>query len=224
MPRQTIVIDPVTRIEGHSKISLHLDEEGHVEEAYFHVTQFRGFEKFCEGRPFYEMPSLMARICGIWVPDLLLGMDSDPATRNVFGVMEANPAMARDGVRLRQFGQQIIEWLAGKRIHPAWVVPGGVNSPLTAENRDRILAGIPEALAIATRALDWFKTEIERFREEIRCFANFPTLFMGLVGDDGTLEHYSGKLRFLDAGGHVVADYPDTAYDNYLAEIAGVMS
>ena len=140
MPRQTIMIDPVTRIEGHSKISLHLDEEGHVEEAYFHVTQFRGFEKFCEGRPFYEMPSLMARICGICpvshliasakacdailavripegavrlrrvlnlaqilqshalsffylsVPDLLLGMDADPATRNVFGVMEANPA------------------------------------------------------------------------------------------------------------------------------------
>ena len=59
-------------------------------------------------------------------PDLLLGMDSDPATRNIFGVAEANPAMARDGVRLRQFGQQIIEWLAGKRIHPAWVVPGGV--------------------------------------------------------------------------------------------------
>src|ERR1039458_8258218 len=65
MPRQTIVIDPVTRIEGHSKISLHLDEQGRVEEAYFHVTQFRGFEKFCEGRPFYEMPSLMARIGGI---------------------------------------------------------------------------------------------------------------------------------------------------------------
>src|SRR5512133_3849344 len=65
MPRQKLVIDPVTRIEGHSKISLHLDDEGHVEEAYFHVTQFRGFEKFCEGRPYYEMPALMARICGI---------------------------------------------------------------------------------------------------------------------------------------------------------------
>src|ERR1035441_11061487 len=71
------------------------------------------------------------------VPDLLLGMDADPATRNLFGVIEANPAMAKDGVRLRQFGQQIIEWLAGKRIHPSWVVPGGVGSPLTAENRDR---------------------------------------------------------------------------------------
>src|SRR6478752_8966310 len=65
MPRQKILIDPVPRSEGHCKISLHLDEEGHVEEAYFHVTQFRGFEKFCEGRPFYEMPALMARICGI---------------------------------------------------------------------------------------------------------------------------------------------------------------
>src|SRR5664279_314510 len=269
MPRQTIMIDPVTRIEGHSKISLHMDEEGRVEEAYFHVTQFRGFEKFCEGRPFYEMPSLMARICGICpvshliasakacdailavripegavrlrkvlnlaqilqshalsffylsVPDLLLGMDSDPASRNVFGVAEANPAMARDGVRLRQFGQQIIEWLAGKRIHPAWVVPGGVNEPLAAETRDRILAGIPEALAIAARALDWFKNEMERFREEIRSFANFPTLFMGLVGEDGGLEHYDGKLRFLDASGKVVADGIDGAsYANYIAEMA----
>src|SRR5215471_17582515 len=60
-----ILIDPVTRIEGHSKITVQLDDQGEVREAQFHVTQFRGFEKFCEGRPFYEMPSLMARICGI---------------------------------------------------------------------------------------------------------------------------------------------------------------
>lgn len=269
MPRQTITIDPVTRIEGHSKITIHLDEQGRVEEAYFHVTQFRGFEKFCEGRPFSEMPSLMARICGICPvshlvasakacdsilavripenaarlrrilnlaqivqshalsffylssPDLLLGMDSNPAKRNIFGVMQANPEMARDGIRLRQFGQQIIEWLAGKRIHPAWVVPGGVSEALTTENRDRILAGIPEALAIARRTLDWFKNDMERFREEIRTFANSPTLFMGLVGEDGGLEHYDGKLRFLDAGGHIVKDAVDGAdYADYIAEIA----
>src|SRR6478672_9904935 len=142
MARETIVIDPVTRIEGHSKISIHLDEEGRVAEAYFHVTQFRGFEKFCEGRPFSEMPSLMARICGICPvshlvasakacdaimavripetaeklrrimnlaqivqshalsffylasPDFLLGMDSDPAKRNIFGVAEHSPELA----------------------------------------------------------------------------------------------------------------------------------
>src|SRR6202049_4283874 len=62
---QRITIDPVTRIEGHSKITVQLDEAGRVEDAHFHVTQFRGFEKFCEGRPFTEMPSLMSRICGI---------------------------------------------------------------------------------------------------------------------------------------------------------------
>src|SRR3954467_10899947 len=263
------MIDPVTRIEGHAKITLHLNEKGRVEDAYFHVTQFRGFEKFCEGRPFSEMPSLMARICGICPvshlvasakacdaimavrippnaarlrrilnlaqivqshalsffylssPDLLLGLDSDPSARNIFGVMERYPERARDGIRLRQFGQQIIEWLAGKRIHPTWVVPGGVSHPLTAENRDRILAAVPEALAIATRTLDWFKTEMERFREEIRSFANFPTMFMGLVGDDGSLEHYHGKLRFVDAGGHVVADGIDgNDYAAHIAELA----
>jgi NAD-reducing hydrogenase large subunit len=269
MPRQKIVIDPVTRIEGHSKISIHLDEQGHVEEAYFHVTQFRGFEKFCEGRPFTEMPSLMARICGICPvshliasakacdailavrippnaarlrqilnlaqliqshalsffylasPDLLLGMDSDPASRNIFGVLEKHPELARDGIRLRQFGQQVIEWLAGKRIHPAWIVPGGVSEPLTADRRDRVLAAIPEALAIAQRSLDWFKREMESFREEIRSFANFPSLFMGLVDNDGGLEHYHGKLRFTDAGGKVVADAIDgTDYAANIAELA----
>jgi NAD-reducing hydrogenase large subunit len=240
-----------------------------VEEAYFHVTQFRGFEKFCEGRPFSEMPSVMARICGICpvshllasakacdsilavrIPenaarlrrilnlaqivqshalsfsylssaDLLLGMDTDPAARNLFGVIQAHPEIARDGVRLRQFGQQIIERLAGKRIHPSWVVPGGVNEPLTAERRDQVLAGLPEAFQIAQRALDWFKSEMERFRDEIRTFANFPTLFMGLVGEGGGLDHYDGKLRFLDAGGKVVADGIDGAsYANYIAELA----
>jgi NAD-reducing hydrogenase large subunit len=266
---QKIVIDPVTRIEGHAKISIHLDDQGRVEEAYFHVTQFRGFEKFCEGRPFYEMPSLMARICGICpishliasakacdqilavrippnaarlrrilnlaqivqshalsffylsAPDLLLGMDADPATRNVFGVIEKFPEMAREGIRLRQFGQQIIGWLAGKRIHPSWVVPGGVNEPLGAETRDRILEGIPEALGIAQRTLDWFKSELERFRQEIRTFANMPTLFMGMVGEDGSLEHYDGKLRFVDARGHVVQDGIEGAdYANWIAEMA----
>ncbi len=267
MPK--IVIDPVTRIEGHSKISIHLDEQGRVEEAYFHVTQFRGFEKFCEGRPFYEMPSLMARICGICpishllasakacdqilavrippnaarlrrilnlaqivqshalsffylsAPDLLLGMDADPAKRNVFGVIEKYPDMAREGIRLRQFGQQIIGWLAGKRIHPAWVVPGGVNEPLSAETRDRILEGIPDAICIAQRTLDWFKSEMERFRQEIRTFANMPTMFMGLVGEDGGLEHYDGKLRFVDASGHVVQEgIEGGAYADYIAEMA----
>jgi NAD-reducing hydrogenase large subunit len=266
MSKQTVVINPVTRIEGHGKVTIQLDEEGKVADARFSVTQIRGFEKLCEGRPFYEMPSLMARICGICPvshliasakacdailatripapaiklrtvlnlaqivqshalsffhlssPDFLLGMDFDPARRNLFGVAEAHPQMARDGVRLRQIGQQIIERMAGKRIHPAWVVAGGVSEPLSVETRDKILAVLPEGLDIAQRALDWFKTVLDQFREEIRTFANFPTFFLGLVSAAGELEHYHGFFRVVDSRGNIVADKLDPT--NY-AEIVG---
>jgi NAD-reducing hydrogenase large subunit len=128
-------------------------------------------------------------------------------------------------VRLRQFGQQIIEWLASKRIHPAWVVAGGVSEPLTEERRGQILAVIPEALAIAQRTLDWFKGEMERFREEIRTFANFPSLFMGLVGSEGGLDHYDGGLRFMDSTGRVVADHVQARdYGKYIAELVNPWS
>lgn len=265
--RKTIVIDPVTRIEGHSKITIHLDEHGRVEDARFHVTQFRGFEKFCEGRPFSEMPSLMARICGICpvshliasakacdallavkipptaeklrrifglaqivqshalslfhlsFPDLLLGMDADPAKSNLFGVLEKEPQLARDGIALRKFGQQIIERLGGKRIHPAWVVPGGVSDPLSQEDRDAILKAIPEALAIAVRSLAWLKSTIEGFREEIASFGNFPSYFMGTIKEDGGLTFYDGKIRFVDERGQVVADGLDPRqYYDFLGE------
>jgi NAD-reducing hydrogenase large subunit len=264
---QTITIDPVTRVEGHGKITIHLDESGAVQDAQFNVLEFRGFEKFCEGRPFYEMPSLTARICGICPvshelasakacdalmavrvpetaanlrrllnyaqyvqshalsffyltsPDLLLGMDSDPATRNILGVVAKHPDLARDGVFLRQFGQQIIEMLAGKRIHPAWVVPGGVSAPLSAEHREQILARLPDALTIIHRTLDWYKTVVDNYREEIRTFANFPTLFLGLVSPNGDLEHYHGRIRVTDDAGKVVADQLDpTQYQDFIGE------
>jgi len=265
--RKTIIIDPVTRIEGHSKITIHLDEQGHVERRSLHVTQFRGFEKFCEGRPFSEMPSLMARICGICPvshliasakacdallavkippiaeklrrifgmaqviqshalslfhlssPDLLLGMDADPADSNIFGVLEKDPQLARDGIALRKFGQQIIERLGGKRIHPAWVVPGGVSDPLCGEDRDFILKAIPDAFAIANRSLAWLKSTMEKFRDEIGSFGNFPSLFMGTVKEDGGLTFYDGKLRIVDAGGEIVANGLDpTQYFEFLGE------
>ncbi len=251
---KTITIDPVTRIEGHSKITIHLDDTGRVASARFHVTQFRGFEKLVEGRPFHEMPSLTARVCGICPvshliasakacdallavripetaaklrqilnlaqilqshalsffhlssPDLVLGMDADPLQRNLFGVAAQSPDLARDGIWLRQYGQEIIAHLAGKRIHPAWVVPGGVSEPLTADKRDVIMAKVPEAIDRVRRTLDWYKEVFGHFDAEIRTFANFPSLFLGLVSDNGELEMYDGRLRFVDATGRIVAD------------------
>jgi NAD-reducing hydrogenase large subunit len=152
-------------------------------------------------------------------PDLLLGMDADPAKSNLFGVLEKNPSLARDGIRLRQFGQQIIERLGGKRIHPAWVVPGGVSEPLSEADRDAILETIPEALVIAVRTIDWFKGIMESFREEISTFGNFPTLFMGIVKEDGGLTFYDGKIRMVDASGKIVANGLDPAcYFDYIGE------
>src|SRR5271166_3203636 len=163
-----LTIDPVTRIEGHAKITIRLDDSGRVTDTEFHVTQVRGFEKFTEGRPYYEMPGITSRICGICpvshllasskacdaimavrippaakllrelvhcaqmvqshalsffylsAPDLLLGMDSDPATRNVLGVIAAHPELARDGIELRKFALRAVEGLAQERVHPSW--------------------------------------------------------------------------------------------------------
>src|SRR5690606_21174064 len=103
-------------------------------------------------------------------PDLLLGMDADPAKRNIFGVAQEHPQLARDGVRLRQIGQQIIEVLGGKRIHPGWVVPGGVSEPLTAEKREQILAMLPDGIAIAERTLAWYRDALAAYTEEIAAF------------------------------------------------------
>jgi NAD-reducing hydrogenase large subunit len=251
---RTITIDPVSRIEGHAKISIHLDAEGHVADTVFHVTQLRGFEKFAEGRPFYEMPAITARICGICPvshllasvkacdaimsvrippaaamlrellhcaqivqshalsffhlssPDLLLGFDSDPATRNVLGVIEAYPDLARNGIALRKFGQQAIEGMAKERIHPSWTVPGGVNAPLDPAVRDRIRAALPEAKAIALKTIGFFKGVVDQFKEEIANFGNAPTMYAGLVDARGNVQFYDGNVRFIDAAGKIVVD------------------
>ena len=152
-------------------------------------------------------------------PDMLLGMDADPAIRNIVGVIQTHPTLGLDGIRLRKFGQQIIERLGGKRIHPAWIVPGGVNEPLSEEVRDAILKDIPEAMAIARRTLDWFKGTLSGFQEEIDTFANFPSMYMGLANADGSLEHYDGWLKMVGAGGTAVADHLDPArFSEYIGE------
>jgi len=266
MPER-IVIDPVTRIEGHAKITIQLDDAGHVADAQFHVVEFRGFEKFCEGRPLGEMAGITPRICGICpvshllasakagdeilavkippaaeklrrlmnlgqivqshalsffylsAPDFLLGWDADPARRNVFGLLAANPDLARAGIRLRQFGQEIIERLGGKKIHPAWAVPGGVRSPLTPPGREHIRARLPEAFATAQQALGLFKDLLHRFEREAQIFGNFPSLFAGLVAPDGDWEHYGGHLRFVDSAGNTIVDEPDpTNYREHIGE------
>lgn len=60
-----IVLEPLTRVEGHGKVTLLLDEHNHVQQARLHIAEFRGFERFIQGRPFWEVPVLVQRLCGI---------------------------------------------------------------------------------------------------------------------------------------------------------------
>jgi len=263
---QTITIDPVTRLEGHGKITIQLNGQGEVEDAHFHVTQVRGFERFSQGRPFYEMPALMARICGICPvshliasakaceaimsvkiphtaaqlrrmlnlaqmvqshalsffylasPDLLLGMESDPAARHIFGVVASKPQLGRAGIALRRFGQHIIELLGNKRIHPGWVVPGGVTEPLAPAKRDEILAMLPEAYANIGLALAAYKQIADSFKPEIEVFANFPTNYLGLINEDESVEFTDGTLRLIDPRGNIIEDGIDA---NRFSQVVG---
>lgn len=81
---KTITIDPITRLEGHGKIDIFLDDEGEVKNVYFQVPELRGFEKFCEGRPVEELPLIVTKICGV-CPGCH-HMASGKAVDNVFGV------------------------------------------------------------------------------------------------------------------------------------------
>ncbi len=260
--RKTIEINPVTRLEGHGKVTIQLDGAGNVIDARFHVTQFRGFEKFCEGRVFWEMPVITPRICGICPvshhlasakacdailgveltrpakllrelmhmgqfiqshalhffhlasPDLLLGLDYEPAKRNVVGLIETNPELAIKGVRLRGFGQAIIQAIGGKKVHPNGAVPGGMNAALSPSDRDRFLRQIDQAIADAEAAIGIIKQFYERNNDFVCTCASFPTGYLGLVDKDNNLELYDGKLRLIDAEGKVLEDQFDPA--NYL--------
>ncbi len=263
---RTVTIDPVTRIEGHAKITVHLDDNGKVSNARFHVVEFRGFEKFCVGRSFWEMPGITARICGIcpvshllassktgdailgvkipptaerlrrlmnWGqivqshalsffhlsgPDLLLGMESDPVTRNIMGLIDKFPEVARNGIRLRKFGQDIIRILGGQSVHPAWTIPGGVREPLSPDDRNTIKRGLPEAFDIVELALDMLKDAFDGNVKEIETYGNFPSLYAGLVTADGGLEHYDGKFRIMDSDGRILEDMPPEDYRNVIGE------
>ncbi len=262
----TLTIDPVTRIEGHAKISIETDNDK-VTDAKLHVTQYRGFEKICQGRPYTEMPSLTARTCGICpvshliasakacdellavrppkagrnlrriinlaqllqshtlnfyhlsAPDLVYGMDAAKEDRNIFKMMQTHPQMAKEGIALRAFGQSIIEKLGGKRIHPSYIVPGGVSHALDSDTKQEILAQLPEAMERTQKALTFFKEALPRFQDEIAHFGNFDSMYMAMVNKKGQLEHYDGFLRFMDAGGNIVADGVEPRfYKDYIGE------
>lgn len=255
-----IAIDPVTRVEGHGRITLLLDQDNHVQQARFHIVEFRGFEKFIQGRPYWEVPFIVQRLCGICPishqlaaakavdqlvgvdqltptatklrqllhfgqilqshalhffhlssPDLLFGFGGDPVQRNIVGILEKYPEIGLKGVKLRKYGQQIIQAITGKRIHGAATVPGGMNKSLTLAERDTLLAEIEAVLGWSQEAVA-LNEQIHVAHPEHRHFATLHTPFLSLTGLKGELEFYHGGLRASSAAGNKIFDQFDYRY------------
>ena len=265
-----ITIDPVTRVEGHGRVTVQLDEAGKVERARFHIVEFRGFERFIQGHPYWEAPLLVQRLCGICPvshhlaaakaidqvygydpedlhptvgkirrllhfgqifqshalhffylasPDLLFGMDAPVEKRSVGAVALEHGDLARQGIQMRQFGQEIIKALAGKKIHGITAIPGGVHKTFTAKEREYFLTD-NETPSIDTM-IEWSRAVVEFIKDYhhknyswLDTFASYPSGHLGLVGEDGALEMYDGRLRAIDARGEVTLN--DIHSDQYL--------
>ena len=258
-----VSIDPITRVEGHGKVTLLLDDNNMVQQARLHIVEFRGFEKFIEGRPYWEVPVMVQRLCGICPvshhlaaakafdrvvgaapvsasadrvrrlmhygqilqshalhffhlssPDLLFGFDSEVARRNIMGVAQAFPEVAKKGIFLRKFGQEVIRITSGKRVHGTGAVPGGINKLVTAEERDTLKRDVPQMLAWAQDAVDIAKQLHARNCSFYNAFGNFRANMMSLVRADGAMELYDGVLRVRDDKGTILAD--GVSDQNYL--------
>jgi NAD-reducing hydrogenase large subunit len=257
-----IAIDPVTRVEGHGKVTILLDDDNKIHQVRLHVIEFRGFEAFIEGRPYWEVPVLVQRLCGICPvshhlaavkamdgiagyssltptaeklrrlmhygqilqshavhffhlasPDLLLGFDSEPTRRNIVGVAAAYPEIAKQGVLLRKFGQEVIRHTAGKRIHGTGAIPGGVNKALTIAERDEMLAGVDQMIGWSQDAVKMVEKLHATHPGFYNGFGECRTNMMGFVDRDGAMDLYHGGLRAHDADGKTIFDHFD--YETY---------
>ncbi len=270
-----ITIEPVTRVEGHGKVTIHLDEEGAVKDAFFHIVEFRGFERFIQGYPYWEAPLLVQRLCGICPvshhlaaakaidqisgldpkdlsptatklrrllhygqvfqshalhffylasPDLLFGSDIPPEKRNVVQVAIANKELAKKGILMRKFGQEIIKAITGKKIHGIAAVPGGVHKTFFPEERDYFLDGkeipnIDTMIEWSQEIVEFIKAYHDKNFQWLDSFANYPSGHLGLVGKNGELELYDGRMRAIDSEGNITLnDVPGDDYIRYFTE------
>ena len=250
-----VAIDPVSRVEGHGKVTILLDDQHRVKQARLHIVEFRGFEKFIEGRPYWEVPVMVQRLCGICPvshqlaaskaldlvvgarpvtlsaekirrlmhygqimqshalhffylasPDLLFGFDSDVNLRNIVGVAAAHPDIAKKGILLRKFGQELIRATSGKRIHGTGSVPGGMNKHVSRADRDMLAGEVKQMLRWARDAVEIVKQLHAQNPAMYDSFGSFRSHMRSLVRADGAMDLYDGVLRARDASGRIILD------------------
>ena len=266
--KKSFRIDPVTRIEGHAKVFINLDEKGALENAGLVVNELRGFEKILIGMEADRMPHITARICGVCPtahhiaasnaldhaagvtpppaakllrelmflghiihshslsifvlqgPDLVLGLDADPALRNIVGIVQARPELARMALRLRTIGQKITEMVGGRGIHPVTSVAGGITFILDQDKKKALQEWIDEARALLPVVVPAVKGLLLNLLEHYPALGSdwvVPSWGVATVFED-RFSLIEGRLRVIDATGATRLEFGIEDYDKYLVE------
>ena len=266
-----ISIDPISRLEGHGKIEIFLNDDGSVKDCFFQVPELRGFERFVVGRPIEELPRIVTRICGVCpaahhmaaakavdgcfggelaplarklremyynahyihshtahfyalaAPDFVCGPTSDPATRNILGlVAKVGLEIGGKVIRARAQAQRIQQILGGRFTHVVWCIPGGVSKGLKPEELDKIRPMVDELYDHAHFSLKLFKDVVLGNKEYVDLILNGPYSLdiqnMGLVGENNTFDIYDGMVRVVDFQGKEICKYEPKDYMNNVAE------
>ena len=146
-------------------------------------------------------------------PDFVIGPDADYSVRNVLGIVQAAPEIAKQVVHMRHLGAQIIEHFAGRAIHPTFSVPGGVSKPMTEADRKTMLPSVQEMLEFSKFSIKFAKENVfPKYLDAIKTIGVIKVGYMGTVTNDGALDFYDGKLRLMKPDG----SYDDFAYDQYV--------
>jgi F420-non-reducing hydrogenase large subunit len=266
-----ITIGPITRLEGHGKISIFLNDEGNVKDAFFQVVELRGFERFCEGRPVEELPRITPRICGVcpWAhhmastkavdavfkaktpkaakklremaycahimhshqlhfyalgaPDFIVGPTSDPAKRNIIGVVEkVGKELGLEVIHARGYAQRIQEIVGGKATHPVCGLPGGMSKTLSNEERDEIEDKAKKLVDFGKKSLEIFDDLVLKNKEYVDLIAGdtyyHETYYMGMVDENDKVNFYEGKIKVVDPDGKEYVRFDAKDYLDYISE------
>ncbi len=260
-----LTIDPITRIEGHARVEVDVDDDNQVTGSVFKVMDFRGFETFLQGMQVEMMPTITPRICGtcpqthhlaavravdkvfgatppraalllrnvlnmaslvhshavhffaLAAPDLLMGLGADPAQRNIVGLVQQNPELAKKALRLRTIGQRIVELVGGRGTHPIACVAGGMAAPLSKENAERVRKLVAEGVPLGRELYDVAKQALTA-QWELAQSLPLETHYLGTV-KQGALDMMDGELR-LRAPDDQALDFSEDDYRSYLFEEA----
>ena len=266
-----IVIEPFTRLEGHGRIDIFLDDAGDVANAYLRVPELRGFEKFCEGRPVEELPRITPRICGVCpsahhlastkavdavfhvdppqvakkirelyycahmvhshiahfyalaAPDFVLGPTSDPAQRNILGVIaKVGVDIGLQVIKTRADAQHIQEVIGGKATHSVCGLPGGVSKAITEEERSDFEDKAKNMVEFSKFSLKLFSDVVLSNKDYLDIILGdiyyMTSYYMGMVDDNNKVNFYDGDIRVVDPEGKEVVKFKPADYLDIIAE------